>query len=154
MHRSRSTIERQTNRLGAPFLCIPRLLANSSVTNQLGKSVQSGMKGSGYYTCNLMRMTKPVSLCTWGGQRGAVRRADGYRPQDFFQVQVEAITSAVTAELNEKYNALQEQKRQASHSSRHTQPKSEADDDMNGGFRPAVRPPRPKGEGRGANTRQ
>ena len=91
---------------------------------------------------------------TWGGQRGAVRRGDGYRPQDFFQVQIEAITSAVTAELNEKYNALQEQKRQASHSSRHTQPRSEADDDMNGGVRPAVRPPRPKGEGRGANTRQ
>ena len=51
---------------------------------------------------------------TWGAQKGSSRRADGYRPQDFFQAQVEALTTAVATELNEKYNAIQERKRQTS----------------------------------------
>ena len=70
-------------------------------------------------------------------------------------MQVEALTTTVATELNEKYNAVQEQKRQTSQSSRHTHDKSEADDHMNGGFRPGgVRLPRPKGDGGGADTRQ
>ena len=61
---------------------------------------------------------------TRGAKKGSSRRADGYRPQDFFQVQVEALTTTVATELNEKHNAIQEQKRQTSKSSRHTHAKS------------------------------
>ena len=87
------------------------------------------MKESGCYTCKLMRVTKLVSVCTspspsssaTNSQRNAPHEEDnraqsaelmGIDHRIFFQVQVEAITGTVTTELNEKYNALQEQKRQ------------------------------------------
>ncbi|CAE7460901.1 unnamed protein product, partial [Symbiodinium microadriaticum] len=49
----------------------------------------------------------------WGGQKGSGRRADGYRPQDYYTIQVTAMTASIANDLDEKYTALQEQKRYA-----------------------------------------
>ena len=88
----------------------------------------------------------------WGGQKGSGRRADGYRPQDYYTIQVTAMTASIANDLDEKYTALQEQKRTTTTSSRPSTNRRDDDDAMEGV--PGVRLPKPKGDGRGANRRQ
>ena len=90
----------------------------------------------------------------WGGSKGAGRRADRYRPQDYYTIKIEAMTTAVTNDLDAKYATLQEQKKPATTSSRHTPTHRGEDEDMDGGNVPGVRLPKPKGDGRGAHKRQ
>ena len=90
----------------------------------------------------------------WGGPKGAGRRADGYRPQDYYTIKIEAMTTAVTNDLDAKYATLQEQKKPATTSSRQTPTHRGEDEDMDGGSVPGVRLPKPKGDGRGAHKRQ
>ena len=90
----------------------------------------------------------------WGGQKGSGRRADGYRPQDYYTIQVAAMTASFANDLDEKYTALQEQKRTTATNSRQSTSRQDDDDAMDGGSVPGVRLPKPKGDGRGANRRQ
>ena len=48
----------------------------------------------------------------WGQQKGSNRRADGYKPQDFYQITVEPFTPTKVAELNDQYAELQAQRHQ------------------------------------------
>ena len=89
----------------------------------------------------------------WGGQKGSGRRADGYRPQDYY-IQVAAMTATFANDLDEKYTALQEQKRTTATNSRQSTSRQDDDDAMDGGSVPGVRLPKPKEDGRGADRRQ
>ena len=80
----------------------------------------------------------------WGGQKGTTRRADGYKPQDFFNIHIETLTQQTAAALDTQYATLQHQRKQT-----HTKDK---DDEMDGGF-PNLRGQR-KGEGKHAAQRR
>ena len=54
----------------------------------------------------------------WGGPKGSGRRADGCRPQDYYIIKIEAMTRAVTKDLDAKYTIFQEQKKSATTNSR------------------------------------
>ena len=81
----------------------------------------------------------------WGGQKGSSKRADGYKPQDFFKIQIEALTPQTAAALDTQYATLQHQRKQ--------QQTKEEDDEMDGGH-PDVRAQRGKGEGKQAAQRR
>jgi len=80
----------------------------------------------------------------WGGQKGITRRADGYKPQDFFNILIETLTQQTAAALDTQYATLQHQRKQT-----YTKDK---DDKMDGGL-PNLRGQR-KGEGKYAAQRR
>ena len=80
----------------------------------------------------------------WGGQKGTTRRADGYKPQDFFNIHIETLTQQTAAALDTQYATLQHQRKQP-----HTK---DEDDEMDGGL-PDLRGQR-KGEGKHAGRRR
>ena len=62
----------------------------------------------------------------WGGQKGTTRKADGYKPQVFFTIHIEAFTAQTAAALDTQYATLQHQRKQT-----HTK---DEDDEMDGGI--------------------
>ena len=80
----------------------------------------------------------------WGGQKGIIRRTDGYKPQDFFNIHIDTLTQQTAAALDTQYATLQHQRKQT-----HTK---DEDDEMDGGL-PNLRGQR-KGEGKYAAQRR
>ena len=84
---------------------------------------------------------------SWGGHKGTTKRADGYRPQDYFQIAVAALTPETATALDTQYATLQQQKKQA-----YTK---EEDEEMDGREGHELRGRGSKGAGKNtAQTRQ
>ena len=79
-----------------------------------------------------------------GGQNGTTRRADGCKPQDFFNIHIETPAKQTAAALDTQHATLQHQREQT-----HTK---DEDDEMDGGL-PDLRRQR-KGEGKHAAQRR
>ena len=90
----------------------------------------------------------------WGGPKDSGHRADGFRPQDYYTIKIEAMTIAVINDLDAKHATLQEQKTSTTTISRQTPSYRGEDEDIDGGNVPGGRLPKSKGDGRGARKRQ